>query len=245
MFSHFEALIKALKDSSKNSAKLHHAYGIEGDASHIELLKSTLKNEEVHIVIEDSFGIDEGRKLQEIALLRPQGSGDRKYIIVHGRVFTREAQNALLKLFEEPTASTHFLLVLPSFDAFLPTLKSRLNIIVQSRAEQSNSLESEHDRVTTFLVSGPGARLAIVKDMLEDLDKEKISRADIERFLRALEHAAHTTFKAQKTDSAQSIISLAVFEKFLTTISYAGDRSSSIKMILESIALILPILPTV
>lgn len=233
------SLFQTLIEQIKNKEAHHHAYGIQGDTIHVEVLKTTLHGEEVHIVIEDSFGIDEGRKLQETALLRPQGSGDRKYIIVHGRVFTREAQNALLKLFEEPTPSTHFFLVLPSFDAFLPTLKSRLHIVTQNRKEQNQSLLSEVARVKEFLASGSGERLSIVKGLLDDLDKEKITRRDIEQFLHALEHAVHENFITSKK------LPLGVFERFLTIVSYAGDRSSSIKMILESVALILPILPTV
>ena len=96
---------------------LHHAYLLEGIAESIlkelhEFLEEGLSfhikgNPDFWHGAFDTFGIDDGRALKEMQSRRPVG--ERKIFIVQANFFTREAQNALLKVFEEPTPNTHFL----------------------------------------------------------------------------------------------------------------------------------------
>ena len=50
------------------------------------------------------------RRALKDAQTRGAFGGSRKIFIIGANSFTREAQNALLKTFEEPTAGTHFFL---------------------------------------------------------------------------------------------------------------------------------------
>jgi hypothetical protein len=76
-------------------------------------------------VVTDSFGIDEARGLIANSSRRPLGGGKHRFVIV-ARILTVEAQNALLKLFEDPPTDTHFYLIVPHESALIPTLRSRL-----------------------------------------------------------------------------------------------------------------------
>ena len=58
----------------------------------------------------------------------------KKIFIIETGFFTREAQNSLLKVFEEePTEGTHFFVFTPSAETLLPTLRSRMVILHQKR----------------------------------------------------------------------------------------------------------------
>ncbi len=71
-----------------------------------------------------TFGIDDVRALTASAYSTPV-SGDKKLIVVLCREITIEAEQALLKILEEPPQTTVFLFMLPLGAYLLPTLLSR------------------------------------------------------------------------------------------------------------------------
>src|SRR5579864_4048086 len=110
--------MQPLIDLYKNSESLHHAYFF---VTHkvketISELKDFL---EEHLGIKTqgnpdfqhlefrTLTIDEARRVAE-AQERKDFSARRKIFIIETDFITEEAQNALLKVFEEPTAGTHF-----------------------------------------------------------------------------------------------------------------------------------------
>jgi hypothetical protein len=73
-----------------------------------------------------SLGIEAIRELQHLAALKlPNSSILRLIIIPDSQMLTSEAQNALLKLLEEPPANTHFILTATDEQGLLPTIRSR------------------------------------------------------------------------------------------------------------------------
>jgi len=64
---------------------------------------------------------------------------ERQVIIIdHAEVMSSEAQNAFLKLLEEPRAGVTFILTAPLHEALLPTILSRLQVVpVQPVADES------------------------------------------------------------------------------------------------------------
>lgn len=77
-----------------------------------------------------SIGIDQIRDLTQVLSYQPYvKSGRRVVIIEEAQTMTREAQNALLKLLEEPPAATLMILHTPSRQALLPTVISRLGSV--------------------------------------------------------------------------------------------------------------------
>ncbi|WP_072680155.1 DNA polymerase III subunit delta' [Arcobacter sp. LA11] len=53
-------------------------------------------------------------------------SNEKKYIILCGKTFRKEAQNSLLKILEEPPSNIVFIIITNSKSAILPTIFSRI-----------------------------------------------------------------------------------------------------------------------
>ena len=103
----------------------------------------------------------------------------------------------------------------------LPTVLSRVHVIDIGGGEES------HDpRVKKFLSSSVPLRLDMVKEMIADLDKERVTKEDIFQFVSAVLESAHS-----KDKSADNLSVIA------RASDYLRDPSSSIKMILEYISL--------
>lgn len=79
----------------------------------------------------DSISIAAIRELQRFMQLKTPGSKPfrRAVIIRHAEALTTEAQNACLKLLEEPPADTIMVLTADNQRALLPTIRSRLQTI--------------------------------------------------------------------------------------------------------------------
>lgn len=226
----------------KNTGKLHHAYCVETSGAHNDsnsnefdqlctffeedLSHPTKANPDFWVGQFETIGIDEGRLLKEMQLLRPS-SHPRKVFVVQANSITREAQNSLLKIFEEPTPDTHFFLLLPSAAQLLPTLRSRLQIIEFARTAQSGNTQTAV-MAAQFLKATKADRLIQLKDLIDEKDRAKVAN-----FLHALEVLLRSELNPSKLDPAV----IEKIESLLAVKKYVHDRSSSVKMILEHIAL--------
>jgi DNA polymerase III gamma/tau subunit len=86
----------------------------------------------------ETFGVDEGRELKEAQLSKSFGGG-KKIFVISFETITVEAQNSLLKVFEEPTPDTHFFLISRTGSRLLPTLRSRI-VFLQTESDSTPSL---------------------------------------------------------------------------------------------------------
>ena len=233
--------------SNESGNLLHHAYLIEGKEDTVidELFKFfeqsldiTVKGNPdfLHLAF-DSFGIDEGRRLKEMQTGKAF-AGDRRFFIVSTSSFTHEAQNSLLKVFEDPSPNVHFFVIMPSADGILPTLRSRFFIIPHESKYKTKKIHDEKIiSAKEFLENTSASRLAMIKGVVEDKDKDKALE-----LLNNIESELHSKFIASVGTSSRA--SLKQHARFLEEISlakqYLHDRSSSVKLILEHVALILP-----
>src|SRR3989344_3513896 len=96
---------------------LHHANLLIGDHEEAEsyffLLCKRLSikianNPDLVIIRIDTFGIDEARELRVLSTRK--ALGDKKMFLIVPTRLTLEAQNALLKTFEDPSPNTFFFL---------------------------------------------------------------------------------------------------------------------------------------
>ncbi|MFH1472898.1 MAG: hypothetical protein ABIF06_00590 [bacterium] len=95
-------------------------------------------NPDVFLLISrETFGIDEARELS-VQASRKSFVG-KKFFLISAERLTLEAQNALLKIFEDPSSDTHFFLVTRERGLFIPTLLSRMQIVGVSTLEQEAS----------------------------------------------------------------------------------------------------------
>jgi DNA polymerase-3 subunit delta' len=74
----------------------------------------------------DSIGIDAVREIKNFLWQKPNASPRRTLIIDEAEFLTTEAQNALLKITEEPPASSLLIFVSSDTESFLPTILSRV-----------------------------------------------------------------------------------------------------------------------
>lgn len=217
----------------------HHAYLIEGNREGIlgELFAAIEKH--FGIVREanpdfsydefDSFSIDDGRRLKEMQSKRAF-SDTKKIFVMTMNSMTHEAQNSLLKVFEEPTADTHFFIVLPSVQSILPTLRSR--VIVISHASRSEGISL--DEAGLFIKATPKERLEMIKSLIDEDDKGAM-RAEARELLESVLMVKRATLDMRKSGAKD----VSALENILRGLSYLSDRSSSPKLILEQIALTL------
>lgn len=222
----------------------HHAYLIEGGAAaRAELLtKIAGRDSGIGALKRNSpdffdrsyqtFSIDDARELKLIAEMRPVSEGDLKVFIISLDSITVEAQNALLKLLEEPPAYARFFFIVPSEHILVPTMKSRLSRLSYGEAGKEGALES-HDEFAAlakrFVTASPTRRLEQVKELVDDIGKEKRPKRDAVRFLDALQ--AHIYAERGPVRAAADLAAVERARK------YATDRAPSFKMLFESMAL--------
>lgn len=222
-------------DHYKKTGYLHHAHVISGAPEEVvPFLTDTLRehlgiavegNPDLFIQAYETFGIDEARALTEKQARAAWGDA-RKIFIVSTPVLTREAQNALLKTFEEPTVGTHFFLVVPHLELLLPTLRSRVVLVGGKGGGRG---ENEEKKIAEeFLDSSLEKRFALAKKIGEMHDREKTRR-----ILDQVERMLYTRL-AGKRGTEQ------IFHDLYQVKTYLGDRGSSPKMLMEQIAIATP-----
>lgn len=216
----------------------HHAYYIEGEKdSVLDEIEKFLEKQDFEIkanpdylVLEyENLSVEDARNLREMhqgAAVRKEG---KRVSVITFESATVEAQNALLKMFEEPNPTSRFFIIAPSVNILLPTLKSRFEII----RKENNSEKGEPEIDVTpekFLSMSFGERTKAIKKILDKYSKEKIPKSDIFKFLQSLSEELRTKVVSGKEKKEK-------LAHILKTLSYLNDRSSSVKMLLEHLAL--------
>ena len=168
-----------------------------------------------------SFGMEEAHALRQWQILRP--AGERKVCVVYADFITREAQNALLKTLEEPVEGTHIFLATPKPHMLLGTLLSRVRV-VQLSAQVG--VEGEAER---FLKMTKSERLEYVGKIVTKSEDEEAAAEVRERALAHLESLELYFYKKQN---------VVLLEKILQFKKYLYSPGASVKMILETVALI-------
>lgn len=216
----------------------HHAFLIEGDSNYArtalrDFIESELKisaagNPDFSEHEFVSFGIDDSRALKEMQSRRAFEEGGKKVFVVIADTFTAEAQNSLLKIFEEPTVDTHFFILVPSAKFFLPTLLSRVVVV----STQDRDTEKNFGEAPDFLKQSSAERLAFIQKIAKDeKDTGRSSRLiqDLIRFFNQKNEAEKRTPEEKRT-----------LELALLYWQYSHGKAPSFKMMLEHLALVAP-----
>lgn len=97
-----------------------------------------------------SFTVDSVREIRSNAFIVPNESDKKIYILKNGQNMNEQAQNALLKILEEPPSYVYFIIVTTSKSTMLETVLSRVCVysLVSSEAEIS---EKEEQAVKNFV----------------------------------------------------------------------------------------------
>jgi DNA polymerase III delta prime subunit len=209
----------------KNWDSLHHAYLIVKDdvSSLWQELEDNLgfirkANPDALSLELETFGIDEARDLSLWAIKK--SFGERKVAVIKAPSITVEAQNALLKLFEEPTIGTHFFILISGSGNILGTLLSRVRLI-----DNIESVDNEKPK-TPFLKSPISKRLKIIAPIIKDKDKLKA---------KGLLNQISKEINQNKKD-------IASLEMIINAERFLSGRAPSVKMIMEHLAISLPVI---
>jgi DNA polymerase III subunit delta' len=122
---------------------------------------------------ENSIGIDVVREIRNFLWQKPNVSARRTLIIDQAELLTNEAQNALLKITEEPPASSLLILVTSDLESILPTILSRLQPIYFGSVPEKEIAEWMGDKkIAARALGKPGLafRLANDKDFQKQLE---------------------------------------------------------------------------
>ena len=219
---------------------LHHAYCILGNSEDVIDELKTFLLKELNFPVKDNpdfwygkfdvMDIEDGRTIKNSHQNKPT-KGDKKIFVISANFITEKAQNAMLKLFEEPRGYTHFFLILPSLSNIIPTFRSRFFVIDENEA--GDSIINPID----FLKMSIGRQMEAVKKICENVSDEEASKIEIIRFINSLEVELRKNVNFLKTEKNE----IKVFEEIEKVRQYAGEQSPSLKMLLEHLSLILPL----
>lgn len=190
------------------------------------------------------LSVEEARQVSELAA-GASFSGDSKVIIVCASRVYHEAQNALLKILEEPPEGTYIFLVIPSIGGLLPTLLSRVQVIspyldVRRPTSDVGRLTSNTSEVANeFLNANRERRSAIIKRLTSGRDEEEKRelRDEAISLVNGIEQHAYSTARGSQTSTKDVV---ALLSDISALRAHLYDRSAPVKMILEHISLVIP-----
>ncbi len=224
--------MEQLKENFKKSGVLHHAYIIEGEKESVlkqlvgffehDLGIFLANNPDYWRIDFETFGVEEAHLLKERQSRLPAGAAVmRKIFLICAERFSSEAQNALLKVLEEPTAGTSIFFVLPDASRILSTVRSRV-VFIRAGAPK---------KVNAFLAASYGEREKLIARIAEEKD-----RSGALALLSDMEHGLKERLK-QTGDMREYHAALSALHKCR---SHLSRRAPSLKMLLEYLAIILP-----
>lgn len=223
----------------------HHAFyvvsereaGIAAAVTYLETERGLTGAGNPDIIIEryGLFRVEDARRIVHKAGLRSLGERGKAIVIAANRIF-HQAQDALLKTFEEPVDGTTLILVIPSDGDLIPTLRSRVQVLPHDGPLPSAIAEEAQ----AFWKGSAGEREKVVEVLLKDAksddEDEKINaRVATRRFVEGLAILAHGAWRQTTTPDLRAF--LADLDRLIPILS---DSSAPLKPILEHILITAP-----
>lgn len=145
------------------------------------------------------------------------------YIIDDADKMSPGAQNAFLKLLEEPNSQVYFILTSHHSEALLPTIRSRIEAIhitpiTKSQSEQlliRHKLPAAQQAQALFVAAGKPAELA-----------------------RMAQSADYFAAKAATMSAAKQLVSGNKVQRVVTAYSYSSDREQALALLAAAISIV-------
>ena len=214
--------------------KLHHANIIASNEDCrdfvFEILEKKLNfkvnaNPDFLLVENQSFSIDDARNFERWVIGKPL-LGEVKASLIIVKSITFEAQNAMLKVLEEPPLGTYIFINLESLGGLLPTFISRVRILELSKGvfwDRGISKTPFDSEAQKFLRASIKEKLSLINSLSKKEDKN-----EIKDLIKNLEEIAYkNNFKQED------------LKNILTAKIFASSRGSSPKMLLEWLSCVL------
>lgn len=208
------------------SGRFHHAYLLKNfsddDYKNVtsgvkEILGKKLKSEDFFEENIENLGIKESRNLKDKAQITPLGEYKTFFLKISS--VTREAENALLKLFEEPPAGSIFFIFSKNI-GLSKILLSRM-VVIEGELEIDNEISKKIFSLTV------GEKIEWAKK-IADKSKEDETKEDIISLLNSIE-------KEIIKKIGINLKTKDILKEIEQGKSYLKDRSAGAKMILENI----------
>lgn len=207
---------------------MHHAYGFESHGLLIDDIQSCVPKNSFEYIFSRHYDFLKINDVRSLRALQSEKTREGSLFIISFVHINIEAQNALLKIIEEPTPNTIFFFIFPQAQILLPTLQSRLYITrLNTLFKKNNSpillkdfLEMNLQECFEYIKKHTGKKTK--KELL-------INKQNLQFFLDDLE----IFYIQQKSSKKRNNIlrSLIFFRKYLYT------NGASLKMILETLAI--------
>lgn len=222
----------------------HHAFVIEAETEQgITIAQEWLvrefgmkmqNNPDVLVLRHGLLSVEDARKIAEAAAGAPF-SGEHKAVIISANRAYHEAQNALLKLFEEPPPGLYLFVILPSLGGLLPTLRSRVQ---ELRGTENGRQKIILPKIAEeFLKAGKEKRSALIKKLTSgrDEDERRENREEAIVLVNGIEAAAYAAVRSGERKGVAELLS-----DIATLRTHLYDRSAPVRMILEHLSLVMP-----
>jgi DNA polymerase III delta prime subunit len=149
-------------------------------------------------IYEKIMGIEDVRNIQKAILLKPFRGKVKAVVIEAYENITPEAQNALLKILEEPPSNTIIVITAARKDLLLPTILSRCKLITLQDREiklAENDL-SELNKTLNILLDGKiGDKLKIAQDIAKNKEDSALWLEKMAVFVKEKMVKDHTNSK--------------------------------------------------
>lgn len=226
----------------------HHAFVIEAEEGSGVLVATAWAAQELGMRVQNNpdivvarYGlltVADARKIADMASGAPF-SGQYKAVIISANRAYHEAQNALLKLFEEPPPNTYLFLIMPSLGGLLPTLRSRVQIlnpyrdVVRPTLNVGRTTSYIPEAAEEFLKANKEKRSALIKKLTNGKDEEE-RREKREEAIALLNSIEASLLRHGLKGNAATLSDIALLR------GYLYDRSAPVRMILEHVSLVIP-----
>ena len=256
-------------DQHKKTGDVHHFHLLEGNRQQIQEQLQNFLCDEFGVDPNDKslfftynydqFQVDDSRALTMQAQIKTP-EGKKMIFLVFANSINHQAQNALLKMLEEPSARTYFFIVLPRVDVLLPTFISRAVVVrggnfgERGKQNLSNDLyqnKNSSNNLSQNLPENPdqntelpklndlqkmtvGDRLKFAEELVKEIKDEKRNKIDARQLIQNLiiEFGQELEQKPDKQKTQQ-------IKKLMQIEDYLGDNGASIKILLERAVLLI------
>lgn len=176
-------------------------------------------------------GVEQVRSLASLLGMAAKRGGERRLVVVSDRfIFGAQAQNAFLKILEEPPEGVFFLILASGGDSFLPTIVSRSSVVklVGPSAVEANE----------FLVSEAGLNTADAKMIYLQ------SGGSVAEMLRLSSDELARKTSLEILGDAKKFLTQSGYERLVTINKYqnksrAGAKRDDVSEFLRSLLVVL------
>ncbi len=185
----------------------------ENNLAQVQEYIQTLHLHPADVQLADISGIAEVKQLQLDTQLAPLQGQHKAIIIPQAQTLTIPAQNALLKLLEEPPEHVYFFLLTTSLGALLPTVASRCQIIKRTEVPPTISdedVETIQRTLTTWQSGTIGEKLYSAQQLTKEKEEFLV-------FLKKAEQVLHRDLVAGEKEKSLLLIAVLKLKEIVTS----------------------------